>query len=247
MNLCWYVILNRSIIRHVLVVLRSFVYSISLESALSPVDQFAKCSILKPNYDKTCCIKIGSLKNENLIFQENYKIQWSHEPFLFLSITCTDDLSNIIELNYRDMNFSIRKMIFRWSKRNLSTLGRITVVKSLILPKRTYLFLSLPNPNKELIKKIDTLFFNYIWNSKTDRKARKHFVKQYHNGGLEMFHTKNFLKSLKIPWLRRLEQSNSASVTFNLLKILCPIGFVPLVTISLTKYCILSTYFWYIF
>ena len=35
---------------------------ISLKSALSLVDQFAKFSGLKPNYDKTCCIRIGSLK-----------------------------------------------------------------------------------------------------------------------------------------------------------------------------------------
>ena len=41
---------------------------ISLKSALSLVDQFAKFSGLKPNYDKTFCIRIGSLKNENLVF-----------------------------------------------------------------------------------------------------------------------------------------------------------------------------------
>ena len=37
-------------------------YEISLKSALSFVDQFAKFSGLKPNYDKTCCIWIGLLK-----------------------------------------------------------------------------------------------------------------------------------------------------------------------------------------
>ena len=186
---------------------------ISLKSALSLVDQFAKFSGLKPNYDKTCCIKIGSLKNEYLVFQDIYRIQWSQEPFSFLGITFTDDLSNIMELNYRDKISSIRKMICMWSKRNLSTLGRITVVKSLILPKLTHLFLSLPNPNKELIKEIDSSFFNYIWNSKIDRIARKHIVKQYHDGGLKMIHTENFIKSLKITWLRRLEQSDSAWAT----------------------------------
>ena len=104
-------------------------------------------------------------------------------------------------------------MICMWSKRNLSSIGRITVIKSFILPKLIHLFLSLPNPNKELIKEIDTLFFNYVWNSKIDRIARKHIVKQYHDGGLKMIHIENFIKSLKITWLRRLEQSNSAWAT----------------------------------
>ena len=65
-------------------------------------------------------------------------------------------------------------MVNSWSKRNLSALGRITVVKSLMIPKLTHLFILIPNPQKELLREIDTLLFNYIWNSKVDRIARKY-------------------------------------------------------------------------
>ena len=115
-------------------------------SALSLVDQFSKFSGLKPNYDKTSCIRIGSLKYDN-VFAASYNIQRSQEPFSFLGITLTADLRNIIALNYRDKINSIRKMVTVWSRRNLSTIGRITEVKSLIVPKLTHLFMSLPNPN----------------------------------------------------------------------------------------------------
>ena len=74
-------------------------------------------------------LELDLLKNENLVFQDNYRFQWSQEPFSFLGMTFTDDLSNIIELNYRDKINYIRKMICMWSKRNLSSIGRITVVK----------------------------------------------------------------------------------------------------------------------
>ena len=45
----------------------------SLKSALSLVDQFSKFSGLKPNYEKTCCIKLGTLKEVNLDFTATYE------------------------------------------------------------------------------------------------------------------------------------------------------------------------------
>ena len=104
-------------------------------------------------------------------------------------------------------------MVTVWSRRNLSTIGRIIVVKSLIVPKLTHLFMSLPNPSIVFLKEIDTIFFNYIWNSRVDRIARKCVVKQYSDGGLKMINTSIFIKSLKITWVRRLQQSNSSWAT----------------------------------
>ena len=182
----------------------------SLRAALTLVDQFSKFSGLKPNYDKTSCIKLGSLKHAILEFETTYNIKWSQDPFSFLGITFTVDLSEIMELNYRQKINDIRKMVNSWSKRNLSTLGRITVVKSLMIPKLTHLFISLPNPQKDLLREIDTLLFNYIWNSKVDRIARKYITRQYNEGGLRMINTHIFIKSLKLTWIRRLERSDSA-------------------------------------
>ena len=46
----------------------------SLKNALSIVDQFSKFSCLKPNYTKTVCVKIGTLRDSDLTFSENYKL-----------------------------------------------------------------------------------------------------------------------------------------------------------------------------
>ena len=45
--------------------------------------------------------------------------------------------------------------------------------------------MSLPTPGDNVIKEINTLFFNYIWNSKIDRVARKCITKDYGEGGLK--------------------------------------------------------------
>ena len=70
--------------------------------------------------------------------------------------------------------------------------------------------MSLPTPEDYIIREINTLFFNYIWNSKVDRDARKCITKDYIDGGLKMINLQFFCKSLKITWIRRLENSNSA-------------------------------------
>ena len=182
----------------------------SLKSALTLVNQYAKFSGLRPNYDKTCCVKIGKLKNTDIAFKSNYNILWSQEPFSLLGITFSADLKGIIELNYEEKINAIRKLISTWNKRNISTIGRITVVKSLLLPKLVHLFMSLPNPNHKLLSELDTLFFNYVWNSKRDRVARKLITKDYKEGGLKMIELSNFIKSLKLTWIRRLSTSDSS-------------------------------------
>ena len=91
-----------------------------------------------------------------------------------------------------------------WKKRNLTVLGKITVVKTILLSKLAHLFISLPSPSKVYIKALETIFYNYIWGSKTDRVSRNQLVKDYKEGGCRMVHIDSFIKSLKLSWIRRI-------------------------------------------
>lgn len=136
-------------------------------------------------------------------------MSWTNELFTVLGITFSLHLKEIIDLNFRHKTEEIWKLISSWSKRKLTTLGSITVVKSILVSKITHLFISLPNPSNNILNELDTLFFNYIWYSKTDRISRKSIIQDYHNGGLRMIHVKTFIKSLKLTWIRRLLLSDS--------------------------------------
>ena len=122
----------------------------SLKNALSIVDQFSKFSGLKPNYTKTVCVKIGTLRDSELTFSENYNLIWSQQPFKFLGIFFSTDLQNMEKLNFDAKTKEIQNLIRSWSRRMLSTNGRITVVKSIMLPKLTHLFIALPNPSNRI-------------------------------------------------------------------------------------------------
>lgn len=45
-------------------------------------------------------------------------------------------------------------------KRQLTPLGKITVIQSILLPKMTHLFITLLSPSKEWLKQLEKLFSN---------------------------------------------------------------------------------------
>ena len=50
----------------------------------------------------------------------------------------------------------------RWSHRKLTLLGKITVVKTFVLPKLIYPFTVLPDPPKQTINKLNSEIFSSI-------------------------------------------------------------------------------------
>ena len=91
-------------------------------------------------------------------------------------------------------------------KRFLTPLGKITVIKTLALPKFNHLFTSLPTPTPDKIKTINNLFYSFIWNDKPDKINRKSFLK----GGLNMIDIEKFIYALKSTWVKRLWNNDGA-------------------------------------
>ena len=220
----------------------------SLKNALSLIGQFSKYSGLKPNFNKTVCIKIGTLRYSDLRFCEDYNLTWSQAPFKFLGITFSTQLSEMEELNFSSKIQELRKLINSWSRRILSTNGRITVVKTILLPKLTHLLIALPNPSDIIVKELERMFFRYIWNNKMDRISRKNLVQDYKDGGLRMICLKSFIKSLKITWIRRIVVDENDAAWRRLLNDITPstnisfLNYGPEYLIHLSK--LISNNFW---
>jgi hypothetical protein len=99
-------------------------------------------------------------------------------------------------------------MIQQWKGRYLTPIGRITVAKTLSIPKFNHLFISLPNPNQETISNVTTHLFRFIWGSNCN-KIKCTIVTQPHlHGGLNMLNLRNFILSLKCSWIQRAIKSN---------------------------------------
>ena len=87
-----------------------------------------------------------------------------------------------------------------WYQRYLTPIGKVTVIKTLALSKLNHLFLALPNPKKELLKKIENMFYKFIWNGKPDKIRRQILTNLYLEGGMNMIDITHFISALKITW-----------------------------------------------
>lgn len=87
------------------------------------------------------------------------KIRFGATEFVLLRIHFSVDLEKIPDLNYDIQIPKITALIKQWERRILTPIGRITVLKSLIVPTENHLLISLPNPRKDTITFLMSFFF----------------------------------------------------------------------------------------
>ena len=103
----------------------------------------------------------------------------------------------------------MQKILSNWSLRYLTPFGKVTVLKSLGLSKLSHIALVMPNPSKDMIKKIENMFFRFIWDGKSEKVRRQDAKLPYKEGGLSVPDVSFFWTAFKFSWIRRLITSNS--------------------------------------
>ena len=83
------------------------------------------------NLDKTKCIWFGRVRPpENIVLHE-VNIEWNPEKFTVLRVEFTTDLKESTKINIKKKIESIQSELYQWTKRNLTPIGKITVIRSL--------------------------------------------------------------------------------------------------------------------
>ena len=95
-------------------------------------------------------------------------------------------------------------MLKHWERRNLTPIGRITVIKSLAVSKLVHLFIALPNPPKDIIQQLNNIFFEFLWKSPVSKIKKKVVTQYYEKGGLKMIDIENFIDTMKMSWMKRI-------------------------------------------
>ena len=115
----------------------------SFEKSIHVVNKFGSVSGLFINADKTQAIRIGSKKNSKTKYMPHLKIIWNPHTFKILGIWFTHELKQGDAMNYNDKFDEIKKLFIIWLQRMITPLGRVAILKSLILSKFIHLFSSL--------------------------------------------------------------------------------------------------------
>ena len=137
----------------------------SIKNALALFNKFGAYSGLKLNLDKTEIIPVGmsQLSYQSLPNDLNY-IDINKKAFKTLGVWFCGDSHISNNLNYKFRIEKVEKLLFIWKARSLSLKGKITILKTLVVPQFVHLFSTIFTP-ASVLKTIDTMFFNFLWNN----------------------------------------------------------------------------------
>ena len=178
----------------------------SLTGTINELVEFSNMSGLKVNLDKTSCLPIGTLTKNQLPGNLGIKIV---DELKVLGTTFSTDINKIAEKNIQNKMSSIQREIEQWKRRNITPIGKICIIKTLLLSKLVHFFIALPNPSFKLIKEIETMLFSFLWCGKRDKVKRTKIIQKYEEDGLKMINVKAFMDSMKLSWLKRLFTSKA--------------------------------------
>ena len=191
----------------------------SISGVLVELDKFTKVSGLKTNLEKTKCLPIGNNVNLPEISDLGIKIV---SELRILGIVFNKSNRNLTSSNVAAIIPNIVKVVAQWRRRNLTLAGKVTIVKSLLISKLVHILTALPNPCKEIIKKLNNILFRFVWNNGPDKVKRSSLVQDYKHGGLKMIDMQSFIASLKCSWLKRLYWAKPDNLWANIAKEMLP-------------------------
>ena len=105
------------------------------------------------------------------------------------------NLNPILEKILTDIN--------NWQSRQLTSMGKITVLKTMIMSKFIHIFPVL-QISESFVHKLHIMLFKFLWNNKPDKVKRQTVCCDYLMGGLKMINVHAFIESLKVSSVRRI-------------------------------------------
>lgn len=184
----------------------------SVNKALDLIELYSTCSGLRANFDKTQAVWIGARRGCGMELPTKTTVKWNHSGcFKLLGIQYSLSKQEKYIDNFTQNITKIKKLLKDWSLRNISLVGKITVIKSMALPILVQSFTVLPDPPGHIIKEIQDIFFNFLWNSQVDKVKRTTVVGVYDEGGLKMPHILSFMHALKVSWIKKILDPNNAA------------------------------------
>ena len=95
---------------------------------------------LKVNYNKTCVYRIGSLRNTNSKYYTQEELSWDDPPFEKVGIIMDADYTKMATENLQPLLEKARAQIRNWKKQNLTLIGKVLVINTMIESLFVYRF-----------------------------------------------------------------------------------------------------------
>ena len=196
----------------------------SYNACLKEIDNFYYHSGFKLSYDKTTVYRIGSLKKSSAkLYTQGQDLTWSNETIKVLGIDVYHDNKELVNKNYIPLINKSEGILKQWANRNLSLFGKINVINTLVTSLFIYKMFVLPSLTSDIIRRIEQVFHDYLWNGRRAKIALKILTAPKKWGGAGMCNIRIRDQSMKATWVQILDNfPNYANMVYRMLKI--PVG-----------------------
>ena len=175
----------------------------NLRVCMNILNSFFLISGLKINVEKTKAIKFGVTGDSRMTLCEDLNLIWTQE-FTSLGIDYNiNALDKITDLNLEFKILEMEKLSSIWNSRNLTLVGKITIIKTLLISKIINILLSLPKPSEEYFIRMENVFKNFLWQDKPQKFKLSILENLIANGGLQFPNM-----TMKASWIKRLYRSD---------------------------------------
>jgi hypothetical protein len=161
--------------------------------------KFSRVTGLQVNLEKSEGLWLGSRKNSA---RKPFGIKWPDKPVKALGVYFSYDKKASDKLNFDDKIRKLERQLHWWKARDLSLAGKILIIKTKAISKFTYLASVLKIP-KDVIKSVNNLLFNFIWNGKRDKVKRDIMIQNYELGGYKMPNMEMIICANQIECIKR--------------------------------------------
>ena len=192
--------------------------STSIPELLKVLKDFGVASGYKVNESKSEALMLNGCWPSEL--SDKVKFNWSPQGFRYLGIIISLNASQLYNLNYVKLIEQIQKDLERWELLPLSFFGRIETVRTNILPRLLYLFLSLPIwISAAKFKKLQKMISSFIWQKKKPRIKFTHLTNSKARGGLNVPNLKLYYWAAQlhgaVEWLKQNKETTWLSLEQN--------------------------------
>jgi hypothetical protein len=190
-----------------------------IEKAIKIIQTFGKYSGLELNKSKTKLLVLGKNKA-----RYNTKINDVEvvQNIKCLGIYIGHNKVFCEEKNWNDRILNMQQILNLWKKRDLTLLGKVSIMKSLAIPKILYAVTCTVTPDW-VPSYVNKILFNFLW-SGNDKIKRDTVIGNIDRGGLGMIDFKIFANAIKASWIDRILNPLSIGWNFFVKNYLCRIG-----------------------
>uniref|UniRef100_A0A803K926 Reverse transcriptase domain-containing protein n=1 Tax=Xenopus tropicalis TaxID=8364 RepID=A0A803K926_XENTR len=177
----------------------------SLQALSELLSQFAEISYYKTNTSKTEALPIWIPQNTLRNLKASYKFVWQQSAISYLGIKVGFSHSILYNMNFKSMLTKTEQYLKTWAFKEITWLGRLSAVKTMLMPKILYLFRTIPItvPNK-FFTLLQKLISRYIWKAKKPRILTATLSRNKLQGGLGFPNFKKYYQAAHLNFIQHV-------------------------------------------